>query len=112
MSDGYLTIGSNSHENGDNNNINNWTNTNKNGFIKRISVYNTDISNIVFYDISRGDNNIITGWPHTQYIDYSGHLVSNKKLNTREKYSYSISGSNAYNKIQKKKGYKYLYKRT
>ena len=104
MLDGYLTIGSNSHENDNNGaNDNNWTNTNKNGFIKRISVYNTDISNIVFYDILRGNSNIITDWPHTQYIDYSGHLVSNKKLNTREKYSYSISGRNEYNKIQKKK---------
>ena len=104
MLDGYLTIGSNSHENDNNGaNDNNWTNTNKNGFIKRISVYNTDISNIVFYDILRGNSNIITDWPHTQYIDYSGHLVSNKKLNTREKYSYSISGRNEYNKIQKKR---------
>ena len=103
MLDGYLTIGSSSHVN----DTTNWTTGDyKNSYIKRISIYNTDISNITFYDISRENRNIITSWPHTQYIDYSGHNVSNADFITRKVYSYSISGSNEYNKIQKKQGIK------
>ena len=97
MEDGYLTIGAGGHDG---------TQEPWFGTIKRIAIYNTDISTVPIYDISSSTGPgipfaiIKSDYGYNRFADYSGNERGGTYPVQNQPYQYQIYTDNSYNTIQ------------